>query len=220
MNRRGFTLIELLVATAVLLTIVAALVSLAVPMRRAFDRSVGAGDLASRGRAGMETLLESLRQSGAGALIGPTTSSLPLVAAVVVPQASLDDSRPSPPYAAVTIMRVPNRAGQAVVRAPAAAGDMVHQLRSGRALPTANRSVRIYRSCRRDCVRRRAGGARRRGRGESGNLDAGARLRPEPLLRSRRHRRRDSRRHVWPPHRSRRRANGSSGSPRPARRRR
>ena len=122
MNHRGFTLIELLVATAVLVTIVGAIVSLAVPMRQAFDRSVSAGDLAVRGRAGIETLLESVRQGGAGAIIGSGAFALPLVASGVIPQTSLDDTGARPPYEAVTVVRVPDGAGQALLGAPAAAG--------------------------------------------------------------------------------------------------
>lgn len=122
MNHRGFTLVELMVATAMLLTIVGAIVSLASPMRHAFERSVAAGDLAIRGRTGVEALVESLRQSGAGARIGPRTLSLPTVAAVVILHRSLDEGAAAPPYGAVTVVRVPDGAAQAVLQGPADAG--------------------------------------------------------------------------------------------------
>lgn len=135
MTSRGFTLIELLVATLVTLAILGALAGLAGPMRMGFDRTLAAGEVSMGARAGIETLLAELRQSGTGALISPPSSMLADVTPTVVPRTSLDDEAMSAPFRALAVVGVPVGAGQGILRERAEAGSTSLQLEAAAPCP-------------------------------------------------------------------------------------
>jgi Tfp pilus assembly protein PilW len=113
---RGFTVVELLVAALIFLGIAGVVVALAGPMHDSFDRGLSGADLPTRGRAGLELLLGDLRQTGAGAAIGDAPALMDLTA-VVSPLAPTEGS-----WRAVSVMRIPNDAAQAVLRDTAETG--------------------------------------------------------------------------------------------------
>ena len=112
-------MVELLIATLVLLAILAAAAALVEPMRDAFERTVSAGDLGTRGRSAFEILAADIRQAGTG---------LADVAPVVLPHASLDALDPAAPFTALTLVRAPPHAGRGVVRAPVDANAVTVEL--------------------------------------------------------------------------------------------
>ena len=90
---------ELLVATALVIVVTSAVAALALPMRRAFDRGVSAGEQASRGRTAMHAIVSELRNAGSGVVIGPAGVALEDVISVVtvVPPSTVTMARASGP---------------------------------------------------------------------------------------------------------------------------
>lgn len=97
----GFTLIELLVAAGLLIVVTSAVASLALPMRRAFDRGWSAGELASRGRTAMFAMVSAARNAGSGVVLAPAGVTLDDVIPVVsiAPPSTIAIARASGPQA-------------------------------------------------------------------------------------------------------------------------
>lgn len=128
MSQRGFTLIELVVACLVVMGVTAAVAAMAVPMRYAFERTLGAADLSTGSRATLERLMLDLREAGSGPAVGSKQFRLADVAAVAVPLLSIDDPRAASPGRAITVTRVARAAPQGLLLRPANAGTTTIQL--------------------------------------------------------------------------------------------
>ncbi len=133
MTARGFTLIELLVALAIVLVIFAGIAAFAAPMRDAFNRSVSAGELAARSRAGLEMLTAEVRDAGAGLIVGSEMHAIGDAVPIVIPLRSLSDRRPLEPYEALMVTYALASGGQALLVDRAPAGSTT--LSMDRALP-------------------------------------------------------------------------------------
>jgi hypothetical protein len=128
MSERGFTLVELLIACLVLLVVIGAVAAMATPARHAFERTLAGADLSGGSRAALELLATDLREAGAGSGVGPASSGLAAVAAVVVPLADLDSGNIASPARAFRVMRVARRAPQGILAQPAFAGETIVEL--------------------------------------------------------------------------------------------
>jgi hypothetical protein len=95
----GFTLIELLVAAGLVIVVTSAVAALALPMRRAFDRGLSTGELASRGRSAMYTMVSAARNAGSGVVLAPAGVTLDDVIPVVsvAPPSTITIARASGP---------------------------------------------------------------------------------------------------------------------------
>ncbi len=130
MSERGFTLLELLLACLLLLAVTSAVAALAVPVRHAFDRTIGAADLAGGSRSALDRMSAELREAGSGAHVGLDRSRLADVAAVVEPLADLASASIAAPGRAVRLTRIAVAAPEGVLAQPAAGGATTLQLDS------------------------------------------------------------------------------------------
>jgi Tfp pilus assembly protein PilW len=130
MSARGYTVLELLIACALLLVVAGAMAAMVTPVRDAFERSIGAADLAGGSRAVIEQLSSDIREAGSGASVGAPDARVTDVLASIVPLADLDAPGAGARNQAVRLTRVPRFAAQGALRVPAAAGDTVLELRS------------------------------------------------------------------------------------------
>ena len=131
-DQAGFTTIELLVASTLLLIVVAAVATMAMPMRDAVERSLGRSDLTGGSRFALQRLAADLREAGNPASVvagGPRLDAL--VPTIVVLQ-DLDSGASQSSGRAVRTVAVPFLAAQGVLGAPAAAGTVFLQLDTAR----------------------------------------------------------------------------------------
>jgi prepilin-type N-terminal cleavage/methylation domain-containing protein len=132
MSDRGFTLTEVLIACALTLVLTSAIVSLAVPLRDSFERSIGAADLTGGSRAVLDQISAEIREAGSGASVTAGTIDLGRVqpSAVVLPE--IDSIVSAPRGRAVRLTRVPLLTAQGTLRVAAATGAVVIQLDTDR----------------------------------------------------------------------------------------
>jgi prepilin-type N-terminal cleavage/methylation domain-containing protein len=128
MNDRGFTLLELLIACALLLVVTGAVATMAVPLRDAFERAIGATDLTGGARVVLDRLAAEAREAGSSAAVAVGRFRLSNVVATVVPLSDLDGGSASGIGTAVRITRIPLGAPQGVLQTGAAAGEWAVQL--------------------------------------------------------------------------------------------
>jgi len=81
----GFTLVEMLVASAILLAITGAIISVLNPLHAAFGSQLEVSDEQQRLRAGVDALTRDLMLAGAGVYAGPVAGSLDHYVAPIVP---------------------------------------------------------------------------------------------------------------------------------------
>jgi hypothetical protein len=129
----GFTLVEVLVATVVLLLTAGIIAMLAEPMRHAFDRSFGTGEITMSGRAGFAVLVAEARDAGSGVVVGAHQQTLGDLMPVVLPSRSLDDRRVAAPFSAITIVRATG--GQGMLRDAVPEGDVLVRVDPGASCP-------------------------------------------------------------------------------------
>lgn len=128
MNERGLTLLELLLACLIVLAVTGAVAALAVPVRHAFDRTIGAADLTAGSRSALDRMSAELREAGSGAHVGLHRTRLGDVAAVVEPLADLASGSIAAPGRAVRLTRIAAAAAEGVLAQPAAGGTTTLQL--------------------------------------------------------------------------------------------
>lgn len=114
MSQRGFTLVELLVATVVMVITAGVIAALAEPLRHAFDRSFGTGEITMAGRASVAVLIGEARDAGSGVVLGEHLQTIGDLIPVLIPSRSLDDRRVLAPFGAITMVRATG--GQGVLR--------------------------------------------------------------------------------------------------------
>jgi prepilin-type N-terminal cleavage/methylation domain-containing protein len=125
MSQRGFTLLELLIVCLLLTAVTGAVAALAIPVRNAFDRTLGAADLSSGSRGALERMMSEVREAGSGAAVGVGRLTLADVTAAAVPLAGLDDPQAAAPGHALRIVRIGLTAPQGVLLQPITAGATV-----------------------------------------------------------------------------------------------
>jgi prepilin-type N-terminal cleavage/methylation domain-containing protein len=112
MNERGYTLLEVLIASALVLAVSAGLAAMTMPVRDAFERSVGAVDLTGGSRAVIERLAAEVREAGADASVGRLRVALIEILPTLIPLEDLDAPGAGALNRAVRILRVPLLAPQ------------------------------------------------------------------------------------------------------------
>jgi prepilin-type N-terminal cleavage/methylation domain-containing protein len=112
MSARGFSLIELLLASALLLMITAAIVTLTTPLRDVLERSQASADLEGGGRVALDQIAADLRHAGGEPSVAAFDVRLWRTLARVLPGAD-----------AVQIRYVPHLAAQGVTAVDAGVGD-------------------------------------------------------------------------------------------------
>ncbi len=113
----GFTLIEMLVATAIMLTVTAAVFTAFNPSQGIFQSQPEMSDMQQRLRAGVETLEHDLLVAGAGAYLGSQSGSLVGFFAPILPfrrgnLRSIDDGPGAYKADAITVLYVPSTSAQ------------------------------------------------------------------------------------------------------------
>jgi len=117
----GFTLIEALIATAIMVTVTAAVFSVLNPSRGMFQAQPEMADMHQRLRVGVDTLTHDLVMAGAGAYSGTQSGSLIGYFAPILPfrqgrMAAYDDGTGVFRTDALTILYVPSTAAQSTIR--------------------------------------------------------------------------------------------------------
>lgn len=118
MSDRGFTLIELLVSCLLLLLVTAAVASMALPARAAFDRTLHATESSSGARGALERIVSEVREAGGSGALGGV--HLADVVPVLFSHAAFDVPAVSSPGQALTL--ITSDVGQGVLRTDVAAG--------------------------------------------------------------------------------------------------
>ena len=113
----GFTLIEMLVATAIMLTLTAAVFTALNPSQGIFQSQSELSDMQQRLRVGVDTLTHDLMAAGAGAYLGSQPGGLVGFFAPILPArrgnlASIDDGPGAYRTNAVTLLYVPSTSAQ------------------------------------------------------------------------------------------------------------
>lgn len=127
-NSSGFTTLELLIASALLLAVFGAVAAMAIPLRDAFERSLGAADLTGGSRAVLERLTAEVREAGSAAAVGVGRVRLADLLPVIIPLSDLDAGSVTNPARAVRITRIPFLAPQGVLQADAGIGTVLLQV--------------------------------------------------------------------------------------------
>lgn len=121
MSSRGFTLIELLIASAMLVTVAAAVAMLAGGLRSTVARVDAAAQLEPSGRAALAGLVSDVQQAGADAGVADVGMRLSRSIAGVLPLADLGSNAFVSPGGAIELTRVA-RGAEAVIAVAAPAG--------------------------------------------------------------------------------------------------
>ena len=113
----GFTLIEMLVATAIMLTLTAAVFTALNPSQGIFQSQSELSDMQQRLRVGVDTLTHDLMAAGAGAYLGSQPGGLVGFFAPILPArranlASIDDGPGAYRTNAITLLYVPSTPAQ------------------------------------------------------------------------------------------------------------
>ncbi len=117
----GFSLVEALLATAIIVSVAAAVLSVLNPARGLFSTQSEAADMQQRLRTGVDALTRDLRNAGAGAYSGALPGSLAGYFAPIMPfRRALDSTQRDDPGVfkpdAITLLYVPSTAMQTTVR--------------------------------------------------------------------------------------------------------
>jgi hypothetical protein len=141
----GFTLLEVLLATAIAMSVVAAVVALLNPARGVFRTEPETAELQQRLRTGVETLSHDLVNAGAGAYIGEGAGTLLKQFAPILPfrrgrDADIDDGAGVFRNDAITILYVAPTAIQASLKADMASPSSGIVIDAGPGCPRDDRS--------------------------------------------------------------------------------
>jgi len=141
-RKGGFSFIELVIATAITLSVVAAVFAMARSSNREFDTGLELADQQQRVRVGVDTLTRDLTMAGAGAYIGGQVGPLLHYFAPVMPfrwSQSGGDSPGTFRTDAITIVSVGSTAAQTALSADFTASDLVLQTTAASSCPVGTR---------------------------------------------------------------------------------